>query len=65
MARDALAVITEGRATLAALADVVKDGKQAIDAKTAAELDDMIEAERPETQAAYDNLKDAIAQSRT
>lgn len=65
MARDALALITQGREALAALADAAKDGKLAIDAKTAAELDAMIAAEAPETEAAYNNLKDAIAESRT
>ncbi len=64
MAREALALIAEGREALAALVDPVKDGKAALNAKDSAELDAMIEAERTETRAAYTNLKDAIAQSR-
>jgi hypothetical protein len=59
-AKDALALIKAGRDALGPVIDAVKDGKAAIDASTIAEIDALLEAERPENRAAFDNLNNAI-----
>ncbi len=60
-AKDAIALIKAGREALGPVIDAVKDGKAAVDADTIAELDAILEAERPENRAAFNNLNDAIA----
>lgn len=62
-AREALALIQQGRTALAGIADAVSDGKAAIDADTKAELDALLEQEREETRAAHRRLDDAITKA--
>jgi hypothetical protein len=63
-AQKAFALIQEGRQALNAITSSVKDGKVAIDAKTQTELNALLEKERPESQAAHDNLQNAINSAR-
>lgn len=64
-AKEAMKAIAQGREALAAVVDAVKDGKAALDVNSQAELNALLEQEKAETKAAYNNLRDAIAESRT
>lgn len=63
-ARQAFAMIAEGRNAVASIVDSVKDGSAAISSDDQAELDRMLEAEREESRRASQNLTDAIAEFR-
>lgn len=58
---DAKALFTQGREAVEKIVDAVNDGKVAVDARTQAELDDLLAQERRETEAAHSALQDAIA----
>ena len=58
---DAKALFTQGREAVAKIVDAVNDGKVAVDAKTQAELDELLKQETAETAAAHTALQDAIA----
>lgn len=64
-ARDALNLIQEGRAALEKISSAVKDGKEALSSDDAAELQRILEREQAESQAAHDDLAEAIRQART
>lgn len=63
-AQKAVSLIQGGRATLNSLIQQVKDGKQAVDADTQAELDALLEKEEGETRTAIADLRSAIAEYR-
>lgn len=63
-AQAAIALISSGREALAGITDSIRDGKTVLAAGEQAELDTLLAQERQETEAAYSNLKDAIAASR-
>lgn len=63
--RDGIALIKAGREALAEVKDAISDGKAAIDADDAAEMEALLQAERPENRAAFNNLNDAIVAYRT
>lgn len=63
-ARQAFALIQQGRASLAEIADAIKDGTAAIAAGDQAELDRMLAEEAQETRAAHAALDAAIAAQR-
>lgn len=63
-AKKALDLVREGREALEAITHEIQDGKHAITATEQAELNSMLEKERPESQAAHDNLQNAINASR-
>jgi hypothetical protein len=60
----AQALIKQGRDALLGIADAVKDGTLAASATTVEQVDAMLEAERAENRAAYQSVKDAIAEYR-
>jgi hypothetical protein len=63
-ARDAVAIIAEGRKALGAVVDAVKDGKAGIDADTVGEIDALLEQERVENRATDAAITDAVARYR-
>ena len=64
-AKDAAEMIAAGRKILAEVANALKDGKTAINAKTQVELDALLADERTETKAAIDKAREAIRNSRS
>ncbi len=60
----AKALIKQGRDALATIADSIKDGTLAASATSIEQIDEMLEAERVENRAAFQNVKDAIAEYR-
>lgn len=63
-AQDAIALIAQGRAALAEVADAVSDGRAAIAADTVEEIDALLEVERIENRATNDAITTAIADFR-
>lgn len=63
-AKDAIALIQQGREALAGVVDAVKDGKAAIDADTLGELDGLLEQERVENRQTNAAIQDAISRYR-
>jgi hypothetical protein len=63
-AQEFLALFEKGRAGLESIASSLTDGSAAIGATTLDELNAMLIKEREESQAAHDNLQNAINASR-
>jgi hypothetical protein len=63
-AKKAFELFQQGRSALEALASGVADGTHALSTTDKAELDRMLATERAESQAAHDNLQNAINASR-
>lgn len=60
-AREALALVRQGREALSRVTDAVKDGSAALSATDKAELDRLLAEETRESRAAHDSLEAAIA----
>jgi hypothetical protein len=58
-------LIQSGRAALEKIASAVKDGSEAISAGDKVELQRILEREKAESQAAHDELAEAIRQARS
>jgi hypothetical protein len=59
-AREALALVKEGRAALGKVVDAVKDGSAALSTTDQAELNRLLAEETAESRAAHDSLEEAI-----
>lgn len=58
--RGALAMMAEGRSTIAAVVDAVRDGKTALNTNQIGELNSLLAQEQRETEAAHNALARAI-----
>lgn len=59
-ARDAAAMISEGRQALSSVVSAVRDGTAALSTTDQAELDKLLAAEAEQSRAAHDELERAI-----
>jgi hypothetical protein len=63
-AQSALSLIAQGRKALAQVKDSIADGRVALSTTQQDQLNTLLTEEAPETEAAYQDLKAAIAESR-
>jgi hypothetical protein len=59
-ARDAVAMVSEGRQALSSVVSAVRDGTAALSTTDQAELDRLLAKETAESRAAHDELEQAI-----
>jgi hypothetical protein len=62
-AREALAMASQARTTLASVADAVKDGRTGLATTDQAELNRLLAEEAKESRAAHDSLDAAIREA--
>lgn len=64
-AKDAVALIAQGRAALAEVVDTIRDAKAAVSTHSVVAIDALLEQERVENRATNEAVTDAIADFRS
>lgn len=65
LVKSGLALMAEGRETIASVVDAVRDGKAALSTKDQGELNILLAQEQRETEAAHNALARAIAAAKS